>query len=351
MTNISNLTQCSIDSIKIRIPLFELDTYDETISRNIIEIIEDTGEVDRLYKKTRKDYEFDCFKLTANIFELKGTTYLFLLVNSKQLQHDYFKGITPETIKTIYALCIEANIMSCSYATFMQGFVTDIDFKKDFLCILDEYQQMNGGLNSMTKQSSKRDRGANLFPKNMGIEFSSRNKASITNPFTKVYHKETELRENSYEFSDRYLQHIDFKDIIRIETTIKDKKHLNNTLGKQVTNNLDTVLNLSTTDKDKIMSNGFNRHLLPRTNHKVYDNTGLSSRQLFDLQLLDILINKNGYSFDQAIESLLSTQTNKNSKYKLKKSITKLYSDHIHQVNYTEKSANINAIYDKIGWK
>ena len=351
MTNISNLTQCSIDSLKIRIPLFLLDSYDNTISRNIIETVEDTGEIDNIYKKTRKEYELDCITLTANIFDFKGVTSLYLLVNSKHLKSDYFKGLTPDTIKTIYALCIEANIMSCSYATFMEGFVTDIDFKKDFLCIVDEFQQMNRGLDTMTRQSNKRDKGSNLFPNAMGIEFSSRSKASITNPFTKVYHKETELKYNSFEFADRYLQHIDYKDIIRIETTIKDKKHLNNTLGKQVNNNLDTVLNLSTTDKDKIMSNGFNRHLLPRTNHRVYDNTGLSSRQLFDLQLLDLLINKNGYSFDKAIESLLSTQTNKNSKYKLKKSITKLYSDHIYNVNYTEKSANINSILDKIGWK
>ena len=351
MTNIENLTQCSIDSLKIRIPTFLLDSYDDTISEDIIQTVKSTGEIDKEFKKTRKDYEFDCFKLTANLFDFKGITYLFLLVNSKQLQHDYFKGITPETIKTIYALCIEANIMSCSYATFMEGLVTDIDFKKDFHCVLDEYQQMNGGLYTMTKQSNTRDKGARLHHNNMAIEFSSRNAGSITNPFTKVYHKETELRENSYEFADRYLQHIDYKDIIRIETTIKDKKHLQSAVGKQIPNDLNTVLNLSTTDKDKIMSNGFNRHLLPRTNHRVYDNTGLSSRQLFDLQLLDILINKNGYSFDKAIENLLSTQTNKNSKYKLKKSITKLYSDHIHQVNYTEKSVNINAILDKIGWK
>ena len=50
-------------------------------------------------------------------------------------------------------------------------------------------------------------------------------------PFTKIYHKQKELsltkhKKGSLEFAEDHLQDIDYRNIIRIETTVKNKEHL-----------------------------------------------------------------------------------------------------------------------------
>ena len=353
MTNILNINDCSIDSLKIRIPLFLLDSYDTTIidTQRILHV--DTGELDEEFKKTKKRYEFDKFYLDTNIFKVNSVECLVLLINSKQLGSDYFKGITTETIKTIYHLLIESNIMQCSFDTFLKASATDTDFKKDFILPYTDYKEMIEGMAKMTKSSTSRDKGHRVIrgKNNLGIEFSKRLGATISNPFTKVYYKQKELETNSWEFTDRYLTDIDFKDVIRIETTVKDKEHFRSIIKGLDQNDLKTVLNLSKDEKNLIMSNGFNRHLLPRKANLIYDKSGLTSRQLMDLQTLDILINKCNYTFDSAINELLMTQNDKQAKYRLKKTMTKIYNDHIYNVNYTEKTQSILSIYEAIGWK
>jgi len=350
MSNISNLTKCSIDSIKLRIPLYLLDSYDTTIIRNQTTINTDTDEIEREFKETSKKYQFDHFKLDANIFRVNSVDCLILLINSKHLGERYFEGITLNTIKIIYHILIQNDIMQCSFDTLMKAQATDTDFKKDFHCIIDEYKQMIRGLFVMGKASNIRDRGARKHKSDLGIEFNKRASGTIANPFTKVYHKQIELEQNSFDFSDYYLNDINYKDVIRIETTIKDKQHFKSVLPELKDTNLSTILSLSTKQKDVIMSNGFNRNLLPRINNRVYKKEGLNSRELFDLQLLDILINDNNYTFEKAINQLLVTQNCKVAKSRLKSSMSKIYSDHINEINYVEKSNNINLIYDQIGW-
>tara|TARA_R110000824_G_scaffold303759_1_gene491592 strand:+ start:209 stop:1267 length:1059 start_codon:yes stop_codon:yes gene_type:complete len=351
MKDIDNLTKCSVDSLKIRIPLTLLDDYDRYIVRTVQEVDEETCEIERVFKKTAKTYEFDAFKLTANIFKVNSVDSLILLVNSKQVALHYFKGITLSTIRTIYELCISADILRCSFSTFMKANCTDTDFKKDFPCIIDEYKQMIKGLNVMGLTSTKRGHGVNKMKNDLGIEFNTRLTATISKPFVKVYHKEVELQDNSFDFADRYLSDINYKDIIRIESTVKDKKHFNTLLPGLKDTSLDSILNLTTSQKDIILADSFNRNLQPRTNNRVYDNKELNSKDLLDLQILNTLVNtKSGFTIETALNQILRTQTCKVAKYRFKKRLMTLYNDYILQINYTEKTANINQIYDQIGW-
>ena len=351
MQDIYNLTKCSVDSLKIRIPLALLDSYDKSIVRVIQEVDEETCEIERVFKKTAKTYSFDTFKLTANIFKVNSIDSLILLVNSKQVAYNYFSGITLSTIRTIYEISISANILNCSFSTFMQANCTDTDFKKDFPCIIDEYKQMINGLNTMGLTSTTRGHGANKMPNSLGIEFNSRLTATISKPFVKVYHKEIELQENSYDFADRYLSDINYKDIIRIESTVKDKKHFKTLLPELKDTSLDSILNLNTSQKDIIMADSFNRNLLPRAHNKVYNQEGLNQKDLYHLQILNIFVNQNKYTSDEAINKIIFTMDCKVAKSRLKKYLFKLYNDYIYQINYTEKAKNINQIYDLIGWK
>tara|TARA_R110001592_G_scaffold242634_1_gene503290 strand:+ start:589 stop:1644 length:1056 start_codon:yes stop_codon:yes gene_type:complete len=351
MVKINNLTKCSIDSLKLRIPLALLDSYDKDIVRNNAIINIDTGNIEKEFKETAKKYQFDTFKLTANIFKVNSIDCLILLVNSKQVAYDYFKGITLSTIRTIYELSISANILRCSFSTFMRANCTDTDFKKDFPCVIDEYKQMISGLSTMGLQSTKRGYGVRKQPNNLGIEFNSRDSATISKPFVKVYHKEIELQENSFDFADRYLSDINYKNIIRIESTVKDKKHFMSLLPELKDTSLDSILNLNTSQKDIIMADSFNRNLLPRAHNKVYNQEGLNQKDLYHLQILNIFVNQNKYTSDEAINKIIFTMDCKVAKSRLKKYLFKLYNDYIYQINYTEKAKNINQIYDLIGWK
>ena len=352
MTNISNLTKCSIDSLKIRIPLYLLDSYDKTIVRHTTQIITDTGEIEKEFKKSCKPYWFPHFKLEANIFKVNSVDCLILLVNSKQLGSLYFEGITLITIKSIYQLAIDSKIFSCSFNTFMKGQVTDADFKKDFKLPFDEYKEMINGMSIMTRTSSHRGNGKRVHKgkNNYGIEFNTRTGATLSSPFTKVYYKQKELETNSFDFSEHYLNGIDFKNVIRVETTVKDKQHFKNLIKDLKDTSLRTILSLTNKQKNVIMSDAFNRHLSPRKRSTIYNKEGLTPRDLFDLETLNILITENKYSFEDAIKRLLSTQKNRQASYRLRKHLTKLYNDFINQVNYTAKGENINSILTQIGW-
>ncbi len=352
MVNISNLKECSIDSLKIRIPLDFLYSYDKTIQKNIISIDADTGELDREFKTTKKVYEFDSFQLTVNIFKIHSIDTLVLLVNSKQLGSRYFEGITNDTIRLIYDLCIDANIFNCPYATFLEARTSDTDYKKDFILPKDDYKTMIGGMYKMAIPSSNRDGGARKHKGNMGIEFSKRQTNSpIRYPFTKVYHKESELKTNSLTFSERYLHDVEVKDVIRLETTIKDSKHYQSIKGLNIKDNkLSTILNLTTEQKDLIMHNGFKKHLLPRKDLRTYK-TDLSPLDLASIQMLNILTNEYNLTIENALERISENQKDKQGRYRLKKRLSNLYYGHIHNVDYREKNQNINHVLDGIGWR
>jgi hypothetical protein len=62
-------------------------------------------------------------------------------------------------------------------------------------------------MRTISKPSKQKDKGYKQYNKkdNKGIEWSVRQSTSFkSHPFLKVYHKETELRNNSKEFKDNY---------------------------------------------------------------------------------------------------------------------------------------------------
>ena len=134
----------------------------------------------------------------------------------------------------IYNKVIELGILKCDFSTFIGGVPTDIDFKKDYEMELDNYKEIIKACSLMSKNSSQVDVGKRLHKgeNNLGISWSKRETSKyIANPFTKIYHKGLEFispkdKGGSKEFKDKYLSHIDTSNIIRIETTVKNKRHL-----------------------------------------------------------------------------------------------------------------------------
>ena len=364
MSKIPNLEQISIDSCKLSIPLTLLASYDKSIIKHIIQLDKETGEVLDDFKKLAKKYWYQSFSVYTSIAENKRTSRdtfedsLILLINSKQIGFRYFEGITLTTLPLFYHLMVkEMKIFDCTYDTFLSAAITDIDFKKDYEIELDNYRELVDGCEKMTKPSSSKDKGHQKFngKNNYGIEWSKRegNKKYISLPFVKIYHKGLELmsEHGSKEFRDKYLSHLDVSNVMRIEVTIKNKKHLQSFKLGCKNYNLKEIASLSQDQMNKIISKCINSHLLPRTKSLAFktDARMTPTNRIFLNSLLGLTLDA-GFSFDRALNLLLNGIENDSSKSNNKKVLKRLYFDYVNNTNYQVKTEKVESIYSSFGW-
>lgn len=146
---ISNLDLVSIDSLKYRLPLSILDSYNESLEDTYTQLNIKTSEIDNDSKNWKlKAKKFQHNGITTHykienvkIDSVRTENVLTILFNAKILENRYFEGITYDNIELIYNKLIEHNQFKCSFETFMQGSCTDIDFKVD--CYLLEKRYKN----------------------------------------------------------------------------------------------------------------------------------------------------------------------------------------------------------------
>ena len=236
----------SIDSLRIRIPLSqcivldsELNTFQHLVSSQTGEILESKLNTKSIRTSTGISTHISITKelISWNHFEL----HVVMLVNSKVLKQDYFKGITKSTLKQVYQYIMDLNVVQCSFESFKQAQCTDIDTKTDISSTDSEMKATFKVLNAGSKEHKQMDRGvkSSWSKGNKMIQFNKRqNTDFLKAPFLKIYAKTLELQFNSGEFVLNHLTEIPM-DTWRIEYTIKNKKHLNtlnmpNTLGELV---------------------------------------------------------------------------------------------------------------------
>ena len=359
MSKISNLGIPSIDSIKYRIPIKYLDGYDAELTDHFITINESTGEIKGDFKTQSKEYKFEGFSIYASIqkqVRISLTDYedsLIIGLSSKVLQSRYFEGITNQNVGLVYTTIIDAGIMSCTLDMFLSGTPTDVDFKKDYFLELEPYKDILSGCAKMTKPSSNRDKGCSVFKQkdNLGISWSVRttNRAK-TNPYLKIYHKGIELTFKSNNFRELYLKGVDVSDVIRIETTVKNKDHFKSLdLGlKDFT--LGELLELDADAMNKIISTAVNCHLLPRskvmqfkTDHTITPTNRIHLNSMLGFFELEL-------SYDRVFSLMSNGIENKVSKSRFKRTLNDLYLTHVKGTNFDVKVSQIDSYYDSIGW-
>lgn len=365
-TNIPNLGECSIDSFKLRIELSSLISYDKTLNENLITLDAETcSTIEREFKRQSKKYFLDGFSIYASISEKvrvsndRFADCLTVLINSKQLGSRYFEGITIDNLPVVFDMIKSVGILNCSYDVFIDSSPTDVDFKKDYEVVFDEYKEVVSSCRIMTKTSTDRDIGCTPFTSkdNYGISWSVRTTSKyLTNPYTKIYHKGLEFikeseKGGSKDFKDKYLSSVDTSNVIRIETTIKNKKHLGSLKIGLVNFSLRELLSLTSEQKDQILSKAVNSHLLPRTNSLSFktESKMTPSNRIY-LNLLMGLVSDSNFTFKRALNLALNGIENDSSKSKNKKVLTRLYNDHLKGTDYEKKSSNVENILDGLGW-
>ena len=228
-------TNTEVDSLKLRIPLSKVNILDANLNAHYLTINTDTGEEIENFKNSSLAIESKGIKTrfaieTQPIDSLGNKkTYLVILANSKLLKEDYFKGISLDTYKQFYKELMLLKVVYFSLDSLLDAEYTDTDFKTDQYISLSNYSKMISVIVQNAKEHKRADRGYKLYNKktNKGIQFSHRDTTSFKeNPFLKIYHKETELNNKSREFSINYLEPAEYKNLVRTEFTIKNKKHI-----------------------------------------------------------------------------------------------------------------------------
>lgn len=178
--------------------------------------------------------KFQYAKLMMEGKEVGQQAYCLITINSKQLQEQYFKGITKETIQDLYDFIIGAKVVEFSYNTFINSRVADIDICLD---ILNFQPHQHRELLHLLKKKVSFDYTSyvNYKGKNKGtLQYYNRKDAknSAKLPYLKFYDKSEELTGHSNDFYSTFIEHQEdvkecvFKGITRIEYTLAGQKQL-----------------------------------------------------------------------------------------------------------------------------
>jgi len=351
---IATKTTTEIDSLKIRIPAGSFKVIDERLQGTKITILEETSEVLREFKdnalKCSENGISTRFAIEVMPIDNLGNKkeYLTILVNAKLLKGRYLEGITQNNIELLYQELINFNIANFTFDSLLEGFCTDIDFKTDTRANDDEFQELLKYFKNNAIQSAEVGRGFRLFNRNdnKGIQFSDRATQQFkTNPFWKLYHKETELATKSKEFRSKYLKGQDISNLIRFEYTIKNNKHLK-ALNIQ-SNTLRTLLALPEQKKKQILSTtikthleGFKRQIIKREGMKPTDEVFYN---LITMQMQE------GNTFEKIRDLSISTLEDKVAKSRMKSVLNQIYQEHIKGSKKDISTKNINGVLDLIG--
>ena len=178
--------------------------------------------------------KFQYAKLIMEGKEVGQQAYCLITINSKQLQEQYFKGITEDTIQDLYDFIIGAKVVEFSYNTFINSRVADIDICLD---VLNFTPVQHRELLHLLKQkvSLNYKSYVDYKGKNKGtLQYHNRKDAKRATKlvYLKLYDKSEELTGHSNDFYSTFIEHQEelqrciYKGITRIEYTLAGQQQL-----------------------------------------------------------------------------------------------------------------------------
>ena len=364
-----------IDSLKIRIPLSLVSVKDISLYNLYSKVCIDNGEIDEEAdaKRKLKEYQFNTTaKVKVGIAKLKTSQgiheeCLVILLNSKFLRERYFQGIHFDLIQDVYNDLMSLNIFDVDFDTFVRSECTDIDFKFDEFMTQDTWNSLLDEFKKLTMPSAELDKGFVRFrpnkrqPLNNGLQYNKRETATKSRPFLKLYWKGGELltpaeAKGSRDFYEEHLQlkisEAQVKQIVRIETTIKNKEHAKS-LGIESTTLL-SLLSLTEATKENIFNKIISKHL--HRSRKTIDIEPAKNRSNFtpteqvEYNAIVSLMSYAKMTAQDVIEALLQGIECPVSRSRKKSALSQIYELHI-KGNKTDISVEkMNSFFLKFGW-
>ena len=363
------LYNARLDSFKLRLPLGLVEVIDRSLFEPQYKIylskfLED-GEIEKEFKSKAKEYEFNGISTRIAVEEQKidfkenTESYLTVLINSKLLEGSYLAGMGKDNIKVVYNYIMALNCIKIAFNEFIGcSQVTDMDIKIDFQQTKNEFNVLTKYLIDNTKVSVYKKDGVEPFPapkntgiKYTGVQWSNREIAgdkAQSKPFIKIYHKEFELENKSFKFSEKYLNPEEYKDLVRLETTIKNKRHFKYLGIKD--NNFSTILNLSQEQLKKVFYISFTKHLLKtKTMEPRKALEGPSPEELLKIETLNYFAETSGYDVYMSADRLTRSINCKVTRSRKKKQYIELYENYIKGTK-KDTGTNTSKILRFIGW-
>jgi len=357
-----------IDSLKLRIPLSLISLKDTSVLNHYIEVNESTGEFNpEEYKLKFKEYLFTTTSKVKigierrNTFQGGNEECLMIYLNSKILRERYFQGLHFDLIKDVYSDLISLNIFDLDFDTFVRSECTDIDFKFDEVMNQETWNSLLDEFMRLTLQSAELDKGYKRFkptkqePLNNGLQYNKRATATPSRPFLKLYWKGGELLSNSLDYYNEHLNQANedqVKQIVRIETTIKNKEHAKK-LGIESTTLL-SLLSLTEAEKETMFRKIISKHLVkPNRDIKVErakNEDKMSATQHTDYNAIMLVMTLAKVPSKDAIEMLLQGIECKVSKSRRRTALTRIYKAHIEGNKIDISVEKMNSFFTKFGW-
>lgn len=291
----NNIEVAKIDSLTILIPLNGCKIIDTSFLQrcDFVAYVRDTAERIILDEdKQRNVIHTDNngiktrFAKCNRMWGGENIEFIQTVITSKHLKSDYFQGINDKNIFKALEYIKSLQIIDFVIDDVLDSnYYADIDFCIDYELNEHEYKHML----KMMKQNvlPKKEKHIKSFKSN--LQLSSRQEATLTSPFVKVYdkHKEFIDRDESAVFNQEYLfsNEIYSYNIKRLEVTLKaskDKKHHN--IDKLT---LRQLLSLSEPTKQDIIKNTIKHYYTART---MEDKEGLKPMNQVIANYLSYLI-------------------------------------------------------------
>lgn len=362
--NIETLNTIEIDSLKLRIPYDQITIVNSLIIDKIGVYNVETGEeleepTPRNWYRVEKQnewgnklysYKWDIQQITLE--KGRAFKYLCVQVNSKVLHQHYFKGISLDTIKLVYKQLMNEKVVSFSLETFLNSDCTDIDFKKDV--INEHFRKAVTTLNDMSKPFKQYGKGANAFMKkdNLGIEWSNRRTATPSNPFLKLYHKGLQcvMHKDMKQYYNEYLKNSSdtIQDRIRIEYTIKNKKHL--TKFGVCSQKLIDLLKLTQEQKNEMLEQIVKHHLLPRVLPVIKPSTDLKPNDMIHYTAMSMLLDNTMFGKELIINSLVKNINPASRKSESKKRLEDLWNTYIQMRTKAKENESLTDLFSALCW-
>jgi len=331
------LHSISVDSLKLRIPLTLVKSFHPSLLDIHFEGNSTTGEIDEdTFKLKAKEFTISDSVPVKALIQKRATARhfnedcLIILLNSKMLGRRYFEGITASNIEVIYNKLLLSGLFNCPFDVFLDAECTDIDLKLDDKMSMSEYKELLVQFRriSVNSERYKMYKPTKENPLNVGLQFATRKTATYGKPFLKLYHKGGELLHHSTQFKNEFFNDLndELTSIVRIETTIKNKKHAQ-LLGIESTT-LKSLLTLSKEQKLNVFRKVFSKHLVPMQIHSMKPKT-YQPNELLLFNAIAYLIEVNKCSIDEVQKILLHGIECRKLKSRKKAQILSVYEQQI----------------------
>ena len=356
-----------IDSLKLRIPITLTTITDKSIFDHYAETNLNTGEIaPEEFKLKAKEYKFSETSKVKILIERRSTAKeriedcLVIYLNSKILRERYFEGLHFDLIKDVYNDLISLNVFHVDYETFLRSDCTDIDLKFDEQMKQEEWNLLLDQFMKATIPSNEADKGYKRFkptakfPFQNGLMYNKRASATASRPFLKLYWKGGEMITKSEDFRAEHLSQLDqdkLKQFVRIETTIKDKRHASKLGIENIT--LLGLLSLNEKTKEQVFRTMISKYL-HRPKRRLIAEAPKDDRMTPEQQIqyysIVLLMEHTTHNADEVINSLIQGIPTKQTRYRKKKDLTLIYDRYIKGNKIDLSNEKINSFFNKFEW-